>query len=693
MKFDKIHGEFEDDFFMDTKESGSEYNLVKKFTLVMRDFAARYDSENSNTSMGGDPFLYQVLYPMYSNIIPMSWEKDKYPHAGDTAATNGIETFWNPYYCNTMSLTGLRILITHEALHVIYLHPRRLGSRHPFLWNLMVDFCVNSIIVSDIDNRLEKRLHITKLGNSGLDIYRKHKGDFLTYNEYKSWIKDPFSKENKKPLTGKSVFETYVNQDPLKEKLEKEKFNSLPSVKEKVEYIKEKYSDALSYCDKFEKNVKPEEIYNECIKVMHVCPSCKGLALYKLPEFIIDELLEIRKNQYTENAFNRKFLQGILISRYIELNHLKMILIIKNDNSDGFNDDFFNAVKAAPDSIDAIIDTFSGQLKNIDLSSYNKAVNSFNKPFADLMDDIRSVMVDIAELKKQKDIYILSEEDAKKAYCDECNKGEWYIQHLISSNNEDELSIVYDFVIPKYIDLFFFNQKGGHGGHLPSKADEQELARRLSEAAQAATQQAGNVPGGLTEELGLLTESKIRWQDQIRITCQHKKEGKARNNWSYFKTRPMFGGMLIPRRFEPAVNIGVCVDSSGSMSSEEIAYGISQLQNINSIKQGFITFADGEVYWENTTKLDKFDKESLQRLKVEGRGGTDFVEKYVLNCTEKLKSDLDVIIFVTDGEFFTPPEVLSSLKVKPQVFWLITKQHGFKPPFGKAFHLYNEILT
>jgi hypothetical protein len=62
MKFDKIHGEFEDDFFMDTKESGSEYNLVKKFTLVMRDFAARYDSENSNTSMGGDPFLYQVLY-------------------------------------------------------------------------------------------------------------------------------------------------------------------------------------------------------------------------------------------------------------------------------------------------------------------------------------------------------------------------------------------------------------------------------------------------------------------------------------------------------------------------------------------------------------------------------------------------------------------------------------------------------
>lgn len=236
----------------------------------------------------------------------------------------------------------------------------------------------------------------------------------------------------------------------------------------------------------------------------------------------------------------------------------------------------------------------------------------------------------------------------------------------------------------EYVDIFGLN--GQLDDHIDTQETQEKLAKKMAEAIESAKRMAGHVPASFEDELGTLTEPKIRWQDTVRGTLKRIKEGNGRNNWNNFKSRPMFTGLMVPKRKNYYANFGCLIDTSGSMSRDDIAFGISQLQSLDEANEGTITPADCSIYWEDTVALRKCSKEDLMKAKITGRGGT-YLCPYFEEYEERLGKK-DFLIIITDG-YLSGHEMETMQDPLIPVFFLITSECNFIPPFGKVFNLHN----
>jgi predicted metal-dependent peptidase len=232
------------------------------------------------------------------------------------------------------------------------------------------------------------------------------------------------------------------------------------------------------------------------------------------------------------------------------------------------------------------------------------------------------------------------------------------------------------------IDIF------GLGGtvddHMDTSESEEKLAKRIADAMEATRRMAGHVPAALEEELGKLVAPKITWQDIIRTRLLKARAGNGRNDWTRFRTRPMFVGLLVPKRKSYYAHFGCLLDTSGSMSPDDMAFGLSQLTSLDERSEGTIVPADAEIYWDKSTKIKKANAEELKKVKVVGRGGTlyasffDDYKKHIGHC--------DFLVVVTDG-FLLDQDVANMKHPGIDVIWLVTGASNFNPPFGRAFDL------
>lgn len=231
----------------------------------------------------------------------------------------------------------------------------------------------------------------------------------------------------------------------------------------------------------------------------------------------------------------------------------------------------------------------------------------------------------------------------------------------------------------------------GDGGlvddHLDSDMSQEDLAKRLADASEISRRLAGKIPAGLEDELGELLAPKLTWQDFIRMKLTKAREGNGRNDWNRFRTRPLASGMLVPKRKDYFANFGVLLDTSGSMDQASMALGISQLQSIDARGEGTITPADCSIYWKETVKIKKANREELSKVRVVGRGGTAFAAFF--DEYEKEIGKKDFLIIISDG-FLLDDDVRSMKKPSCEVYWVITNGHRFNPPFGRVFQLGND---
>lgn len=229
-----------------------------------------------------------------------------------------------------------------------------------------------------------------------------------------------------------------------------------------------------------------------------------------------------------------------------------------------------------------------------------------------------------------------------------------------------------------------FGLGGTVDDHMDSEESEEKLAKRISDAMEAAKKMAGYVPAALEDELGKLTAPKITWQDVIRTRLVKARAGNDRNDWTRFRSRPMFTGLLVPKRRSMVARFGCLLDTSGSMSKDDMAFGLSQLQSLDSRSEGTIVPADATIYWEEATKIRTADKDELMKVKVVGRGGTKYAEFFT--DYEKNIGECDFLIVVTDG-FLLDTDIAEMKHPGVDVIWLITSGSAFNPPFGRAFDL------
>lgn len=229
-----------------------------------------------------------------------------------------------------------------------------------------------------------------------------------------------------------------------------------------------------------------------------------------------------------------------------------------------------------------------------------------------------------------------------------------------------------------------FGLGGTVDDHMDTSESEEKLAKRISDAMEAAKKMAGHIPAALEDELGKLTAPKVTWQDIIRCRLLKARSGNGRNDWTRFRSRPMFTGLLVPKRKNYFAHFGCLLDTSGSMSKDDMAFGLSQLCSLDERSEGTIVPADAEIYWDKATRIKKAVPEEISKTKIVGRGGTKYAE-FFSDYEEKI-GKCDFLIIITDG-FLIDTDVAEMKHPGVDVIWLITSGSVFNPPFGRAFDL------
>lgn len=223
--------------------------------------------------------------------------------------------------------------------------------------------------------------------------------------------------------------------------------------------------------------------------------------------------------------------------------------------------------------------------------------------------------------------------------------------------------------------------------HMDSDITEEELGKRLSDAAEMSKKLGGQHPKGLEGEIGELIAPKLTWQDFIRILKNKKRLSYKKNNWTSPRKKPLFAGLFIPTKMDYIVKFGVFYDCSGSMTKEQIAYGISQVAALNERGCGWACPFDAEPFYDSSIKLKTALSKELEIIKYRGGGGTALMP--ALLSYEKEMGNVDILFIISDCYFCDEKEILNFCPPKnTQIIWLsVNSNHNFNPKYGKMFRL------
>jgi predicted metal-dependent peptidase len=148
----------------------------------------------------------------------------------------------------------------------------------------------------------------------------------------------------------------------------------------------------------------------------------------------------------------------------------------------------------------------------------------------------------------------------------------------------------------------------------------------------------------------------------------------------------MFAGLYVPRKRNNFSRFACLIDQSGSMSNDDIAFGLSQLQAIDDRAEGTLVPADSEIYWKKAIKIKNCKSEELLKLKRVAGGGTMFAS-FFTDYKKELNEDQNFLIVITDA-YLLDSDLVEMRDPGIDVFWIVTSGHeSFKPPFGKVYCL------
>lgn len=213
----------------------------------------------------------------------------------------------------------------------------------------------------------------------------------------------------------------------------------------------------------------------------------------------------------------------------------------------------------------------------------------------------------------------------------------------------------------------------GAGRPQPLSAAEQESLsaqwqQRLAGAAQQA-QQAGKLSGLLGRMVGELMQPRLPW----RLLLARYMTQYARDDYSYMRPSRREGEMIFPSLRSAQADICVVLDSSGSISKQEIDEFMSEIDAIKGQLRARILLhaCDTAIAEDGPWLFEPWDEFRLPTT-IQGGGGTDF--RPVFEWISSQGREPDLLLYFTDalGEF--PPAepifpVLWLVKGKAPVPW------------------------
>lgn len=207
----------------------------------------------------------------------------------------------------------------------------------------------------------------------------------------------------------------------------------------------------------------------------------------------------------------------------------------------------------------------------------------------------------------------------------------------------------------------------------PDKLDEQWKGR-LAAAAQAA-RQAGKLSQSLMRFIDDLLAPQLPW----RAVLARYMMNAARDDYSFQRPSRREGEALMPRLGSQGVNVAVALDTSGSVTREELQEFLSEIDALKAQVRAEITLhaCDDKLDPAGPWKYAQWEAIVLPE-QVSGGGGTDF--RPVFDWLRQENFAPDLLVYFTDAEGRFPDR-------EPEfpVVWLVK---GKAPvPFGVRVQL------
>lgn len=207
---------------------------------------------------------------------------------------------------------------------------------------------------------------------------------------------------------------------------------------------------------------------------------------------------------------------------------------------------------------------------------------------------------------------------------------------------------------------------------LEKKAKELESKwKQLTAQARQIQKTQGKGMGSLEELIDDLIEPSVSWREVLRNAVI----SVVKNDYRIIppNKKHLWRGMYLPSTFGEEIEIAYFIDTSGSMSTEEVKEGLSELKGVcDSFPSYKIHFYQGDYSIQEYKEITSYNFDFPK--KIRGRGGTSFIP--VFKDIDERGIRPSILILFTDGWGDIP-------KSRPPyvVMWLITEE-GAKEDSG-----------
>lgn len=199
--------------------------------------------------------------------------------------------------------------------------------------------------------------------------------------------------------------------------------------------------------------------------------------------------------------------------------------------------------------------------------------------------------------------------------------------------------------------------------------------QRMAGAAQQALQ-SGKLEGEMARMVDHLLQPKLPW----RMLLAHFMTSTARDDYSYSRPSSRRGDPAVyPSLRSAETNIIVAVDTSGSISEEEIQEFVSEVDSIKSSVRARVTLltCDSDLNYGCPWVFEPWDEFRFD-VEIRGGGGTNF--RPVFDWIDNQDQMPSLVLYFTDAEGIFP-------EVEPMypVTWLVKGKVNV--PFGQRIQL------
>ena len=207
----------------------------------------------------------------------------------------------------------------------------------------------------------------------------------------------------------------------------------------------------------------------------------------------------------------------------------------------------------------------------------------------------------------------------------------------------------------------------------PDKLDEQWKSR-LAAAAQAARQ-----AGKLSQSMMRLVDDLLSPQLSWRALLARYMMNAARDDYSFQRTSRREGDALMPRLYSQSVKVAVVMDTSGSVTREELQEFLSEIDALKAQVRADVTLhaCDDKMDPGGPWRYAMWEAMMLP-TEISGGGGTDF--RPVFDWVEQDRISPDLLVYFTDAEGRFPER-----EPRYPVIWLVKGKACV--PFGVRIRL------